>query len=407
MSTRVKLVHDEHRKKSPSFLIYVPHYRTLSPLTKSERRSEIQGFIYAPFRTEDLFGAIFAEERILVDFQILHVREGKETIAYNFQEISPVAKKPILATKPLSIFGESFKINISSLESFHHRGYRYGTIFVVISGILATLFLSFIVYLNHQRAFEKTEEADALRLKEEDLKKALNSRDQFLSIAAHELKTPLTSLQLQVQFAESSSAKFGLPTLEKYKRFLGLCEDSVLRLILLVNDLLDISRIDSGRLQFNFSPVKLSFILNKILTLLEDPLRNSGCQISTKIQSDLMVMGDAYKLEQVFSNLLMNTVKYAPGSPISIELIKRKGMARIIYTDNGPGISSDLREKVFERYERGDQSDAIQGLGLGLYISREIIRAHSGSIFLSEPEERGVRFIIDLPLAGEIEESEV
>lgn len=400
MSSLVRLVQDEKSIPSPAFVIFVPLYQSLMPKSVDQRKEEITGFIYTPFRTYDLFNAIFYDEKFPIDFKVFFVGEGERQIVFDFQESSQVAEKPLRSKREIRIFGQPFEIQFSTLSIFHQKGYLYGTIAVAVSGVLVSFFISLVVFLIGRRAEEKTVEADALRAKEDALKKALNSRDQFLSVAAHELKTPLTALQLQVQFADKLSHKYGLPTLEKYRRFISQCEESVLRLNLLVNDLLDISRIDSGRLKFTFTKVKLGSVIEKVILYLEDPLRNSNCKVTTNIDSGIEILADVFKLEQVFSNLLMNSVKYAPGSSINIDLETLGEKVRITYTDSGPGIRSDLHEKVFERYERGDLIGVVQGLGLGLYISREIVRGHSGSIYLSEPGERGVKFIIELPLAS-------
>lgn len=393
MSSLVRLVQDDPSSSQPSFLIFVPLYDTIEAGSLEERLNKIRGFIYTPFRTQDLFGAIFVEEKFPIDFKVYYAGGKGRDLIFDFQESSALVKDPLQSSRKLKIFGQPFQIDFQSLQGFHHRGYEYGTIAVLIGGVLSTLFLSLLIFLNTRRAMEKTREADALS-------KALSIRDQFLSIAAHELKTPLTSLQLQIQFAERSSRKSGLPSLEKYQHFLDLLEDSVLRLILLVNDLLDISRIDSGRLKFNLRPTSISSVLNNVLTLLEDPIRNSGCTITKDFQADLEIMADAFKFEQVFSNLLMNSVKYAPGSSIVIRVEECDGMIRITYSDTGPGIQQEMWERIFERFERGNLSDMVQGLGLGLYITREIVLGHSGTIRLVAPEKSGARFIIELPLTS-------
>lgn len=232
------------------------------------------------------------------------------------------------------------------------------------------------------------------------LESALKYRDNFLSIASHELKTPLTTLKLQGQmnqriFEKEGGAGFTEVQISK------LITNPLIqteRLSHLIEDMLDVSRISSEKLRMKFEKFDLSLMLKNTLENFALQVQNAGIKISSNIEENIVGSWDVFRLEQVIANIITNAIKYAFGAPVHVTLKKEEGWAYLSIQDNGPGIASDKLEKVFERFERIDVSKNISGLGLGLYISKEIIKEHGGEIRALSTYGHGATFIVKLPL---------
>lgn len=224
---------------------------------------------------------------------------------------------------------------------------------------------------------------------EEDLRLAVYARDEFLSIASHELKTPLTALkldsQIQLRFAERDKKT---DDIKKYGKFVKL----VMRLDRLVEDMLDISRIQTGRLTVRKEKTNLPEMIRELIE--RTP---SEASITFLSPPEVTAMIDVLRFEQVLTNIFQNARKYAPGSPVEVTLSTQGGLIELRIHDEGPGISPEAQKKIFERFERAISASEVSGLGLGLYISREIIHAHGGSISVESTPGKGATFIIQLP----------
>lgn len=232
----------------------------------------------------------------------------------------------------------------------------------------------------------------------EEAQKAIEIRDSFLSIAAHELKTPLTSLKLQVQLGElqvERSATAPLPA-EKLKRVFQVCHSQADRLNSLVDDLLDVGRIESGTIVYNFTEVDMRKLIESVLERFGEALRLKDVSLELPEQAPVIVICDTFRIEQVLINLLSNSVKYGLGKPVVVRLERVNGKARISVRDHGMGIAAEKLDLIFNRFERAISARNISGLGLGLYISRRIIEAHRGKIWVESELGQGSTFVVEL-----------
>ncbi|RYE99802.1 MAG: sensor histidine kinase, partial [Oxalobacteraceae bacterium] len=227
---------------------------------------------------------------------------------------------------------------------------------------------------------------------------AIAARDTFLSIASHELKTPLTPLKIQVQSLFRCLQK-GKVDQEKMRTWALRAERQIDRLNRLVNDLLDVSHIDQGIFRVHPKAVDLADIVNDVLAWCQDDLARAGCHLISQIGS---VRGafDRPRIEQVVSNLVLNAAKYAAGATIRVTLAQRLGRAHLQVADDGPGIAAVHQAAIFERYARGGAVASAGGLGLGLFIAKQIVAAHGGRLTVSSCEGDGATFTMDLPLGA-------
>ncbi|WP_408095963.1 MHYT domain-containing protein [Peredibacter sp. HCB2-198] len=233
----------------------------------------------------------------------------------------------------------------------------------------------------------------------EILEGAIISRDNFLSVASHELRTPLTSIKLQTQLLMRYIEKLGMKQdVSLYlQKMLGQTDHSVERLSRLVDDMLDISRIQTNKLTLNLEEFDLSLMVQDIVEGLTPHLMEKNCPVTFKTSGAIHGRWDKFRLEQVVTNLLTNAGRYGSGKPVEVWVNRNGDEAQIHVKDYGAGIAKDDQERIFQRFERANAD--ISGLGLGLYIAQEILKMHNGKIFVESELNKGSEFIVSLPLS--------
>lgn len=247
---------------------------------------------------------------------------------------------------------------------------------------------------------------DVTRLKktQAELERLIDARDDFLSVASHELKTPLTSIQLQTESVRRSIAKGDASAFApaKMDRLIEVTERQVSRLTRLVDDLLDVSRIETGKLELHAEEVELSALVTEVVERLRPTVVRSGSTLTAAQLERAVGRWDRIRIEQVLINLLTNASRYGGGKPIDVAIhLTPDGLAaELSVTDRGTGIAKLDQERIFSRFERAVSSSEASGLGLGLFIAREIVEAHHGSIAVESERGAGARFTVTLPLAG-------
>ena len=237
-----------------------------------------------------------------------------------------------------------------------------------------------------------TEQVEARR-KVEDLSRL---KDEFLSIASHELRTPVTSIKGYTQLAKTLIHENDLSTSEEY---LDIALDQIDRMSRLILELLDVSRIETGRLEIRHESIPWSEFVREVVHRHKTAFRDRHFHL--KIPPDAsVVQGDRDRLEQVLANLLENAVKYSPdGSDVFVEVKPKYEQVITSVCDRGIGIPADELGQIFERFHRGRQVSSTNygGLGLGLYIAKEIVERHGGTIWVESKEGSGTTFYFSLP----------
>lgn len=239
-----------------------------------------------------------------------------------------------------------------------------------------------------------TEQVEARR-KVEDLSRL---KDEFLSIASHELRTPVTSIKGYTQLAKMLIKEGDLNTSEEY---LDIALDQIDRMSRLILELLDVSRIETGRLEIRREPIAWSHFVRDVVHRHHTAVSDRRFHVSVPDDAKL-VTGDRDRLEQVLGNLLENAVKYSPdGSDITVTVDDRGDSFVTAVCDRGIGIPADELGQVFERFHRGRQVSSTNygGLGLGLYITKQIIERHGGAIWVESKEGHGTTFYFSIPVA--------
>ena len=234
-----------------------------------------------------------------------------------------------------------------------------------------------------------------------DLRNAVRTRDDFLSVAGHELRTPLAALQLQLEGLDRQIGKGALgavPPLvsERLRRAVG----QVGRLERLITELLDVARVTSGRLVLQPEELDLGALLREVSERVTEQASRAGCALSVDVASGVTGRWDRMRLDQVLTNVLGNAIKYGAGKPIAARVDRPdSGWARVVVVDHGIGIPREDQDRVFGRFERAVSVRNYGGLGLGLWISRQIVEAHGGRISVESAPAAGSTFIVELPTA--------
>lgn len=233
----------------------------------------------------------------------------------------------------------------------------------------------------------------------EALKASIQTRDEFFSIASHELKTPLTSIKLQNDLLIKSIESHKMDE-AKILSMLQKNGKSIDRINRLIDDMLDTSRASSGKLNLHLEPAELTSIVSDVVARFRPVLEQAKCKVSYVRSKPIEGEFDRYRLEQVFTNLLTNAAKYAAGTDVIVSVGMKNDMACVSVKDFGAGISPEDQKKIFNRFERAKSEGDTRGLGLGLFISHEIVEKHGGKIEVVSQLNEGSEFIVTLPVVS-------
>ncbi len=236
---------------------------------------------------------------------------------------------------------------------------------------------------------------------EQEARRAIGIRDDFISIASHELKTPLTPLRMQVQLLKrflAAPERLAPENVKKAEALLTDSEQQVERLLKLVDNLLDVSRIRSGKLLLSKSEFDLGEAVHGIVRHLATDFAAANCRPILSIEKGVVGLWDRARVEQVAANLITNALKYGRAKPITIRVSRSGSNAVLSVTDQGIGIAPSDQDRIFDRFERASALNSYGGLGLGLYISRQIVSGHGGTISVRSLPGRGATFEVTLPI---------
>lgn len=234
------------------------------------------------------------------------------------------------------------------------------------------------------------------------LEDAIATRDEFLSIASHELKTPVTSLRLQMQIL-AKQIRIGDKRAADPVHLNKVAELSIRQtkqLSKLIDDMLDVARIETGRLDLTIAVVDVGALVRDCLDGFVPHFRDAGVEVSAEVENGLFANGDSYRLEQVLINLFTNALKYGASKPVTVRAGREGKSVFVSVIDQGLGIAGEHLTRIFGRFERAISANEVSGLGLGLYISKKIIESHGGEISVRSALGAGATFTVALPAAN-------
>lgn len=238
---------------------------------------------------------------------------------------------------------------------------------------------------------------------QQELERALEMRDQFMSMVAHELRTPLNTLYLEAQMRKLQLERGNMDHFApaQLERMVARDMRQIHAMVRLIDDMLDVSRIRSGKLSIRPAAVDLEALLQRIVGDLSHQAADMHSELRLTIVQPVAGCWDEFRVEQVIINLITNALRYGDGKPVDVRLHADSQNARIEVIDQGMGIPEEVLPKIFEPFERGKMDSVPTGLGLGLFISRQLAEAHGGTLTVRSKPGEGSTFIFTLPRQAE------
>lgn len=236
-----------------------------------------------------------------------------------------------------------------------------------------------------------------LRTTKTKLANSLAVRDEFLSIASHELKTPITTLILQLEISRMKIEQQAADVWPSIAKYFDKSKDQADKLVALIDDLLNVTRLEAGKTHYEKSRFDFSFLVKEHVEEFREQFELNRTPLTLHASDPVWLIGDRTKLGQVITNLLTNAMKYGNQAPVHITVAKENGMAKLVVQDQGIGIAADKHQKIFERFERAVSARSISGLGLGLFIAHSIVSHHNGKIIVESEPSKGSTFTVELP----------
>ncbi len=299
------------------------------------------------------------------------------TYLFYLQDFSSIPQIPTL-TQVCLLLAEGYLISIA-IESYKHTSQQ-------------------AVYRKKEKEYQTY--IAHLEKEKEKTQGEVKARDEFLSIASHELRTPLTSMLLQLQTALNNIQNVSLAnfSVANLLNMLESAEQQSQRLTRMINDLLNVSLITTGRLDLEIEETDLVVIVKDVINRFAEKLDREKITLELEAEEKVLLFCDKLRIEQVITNLISNAIKYGNGKPIHGIVGKHNSTGVVVIKDSGIGIPKDKQKLIFARFERAVSSQNYKGLGVGLYIAEHIIHAHGGTISLSSSPAKGSTFTIRLPL---------
>ncbi|AMO72163.1 CHASE domain-containing protein [Sphingorhabdus sp. M41] len=420
ITKRIFLVQDH--EKSAGFLLLRPMYQPRWPLeTVSQRRAAFRGWIYAPFIASRFMQDLTASQG--KNFSIT-VHDGKSTseselIFENGPESIASRSAQYSVTKVLPIMGQEWTVSWHSTPEFESSVGTQEPKFVLIGGLALMLaFVTLVIFFARRESYVKQEVANKTKIlvdKEKEIVSALEvaeaatgAKSKFLANMSHEIRTPMNGVIGFTQLLDDGTLN------ETQKKYVRLISDSGSAMMTLLNDILDISKVDSGSMTITPEPFDVRDLLNSCVKIFSPNAEEKNLTILVEVDRDLPVWieVDGYRMRQVVMNLLANAIKFTETGYITISAKFRElgpsgqvdcqqSELTISVADTGLGIASDRQEAIFEPFIQEDDSTARKhgGSGLGLTISRQLVELMGGSIQLESQVGRGSKFTLEIPVA--------
>ncbi len=416
-SAKISLMQEDGAEAQSGFLIYLPIYKKGVSASVEERRKNVVGYIYSPFRADRFLNEI--QNNQSASDILIKVYDGgvnDENLLMQTGERTPLKitdriDEPYAAEKELNVTGKYWIVQFESSPAFTAQSSVSWTPIILIVGVIFSLMLSGMTYwetfariklqTTAVELFELQEQKQELLEKEQKARlsaeQANKAKDAFIAVVSHELRTPLNTIAgwtriLKTDELSENTKNLALDKVEKNLRLQ----------IKLVEALLDYSQIVSGTVKLQGEEFDFSHVFEKIFAEFEPAAQEKSIVLVKENQlNGQTVFGDKNKMKLVIHNLLDNAVKFThSGGTVEAVASEDEGKIQITVKDNGRGISTEFLPYVFDRFTQADTSITRDsgGLGLGLTISRQIIKLHNGTIEAqSEGEGRGSVFTVKVP----------
>lgn len=394
-SGRLSLLQDAETRYG--FTVYVPIYqRGIHPSSPAEREAKLVGFIHAAYRADDLVALVLSPtERANFAVQLMTGSKHATELLYGAELPSGSS---LISSRSLGVGGRD--ITLSLYHKPHAASLWSAELALsVVLGVLVS-FLLFLALHNQVRARLKAlTYAARLREARQTAVRNLRARETFLSVASHELKTPLTALQLQVDALAMSLVGVEPMNPDRLRERAANIGRQIQRLSSLVEDLLDVSQVSASPLPLNLENTKLAPLIRNVLADFSAAANQAQSELQFKTSDEeLAGFWDRRRLQKVVATLLSNAIKYGSGQPVTVSVEPRGLNVNISIADRGIGIDQADQKRIFGRFERAVSPKHFGGMGLGLWIARAIVESMGGAISVVSAKGAGATFVVSLPM---------
>lgn len=398
-SGRLSLLQDQGKQGRFGFVIYVPIYqRGVEPGSADERGAGLVGFIFAAYRADDLVAWILsAAERATFAVQLFTgPRDAAEAL---YQSPLPEGSE-LISSRSLGVGGRDLTLSLY-LKPHAVSAWDSELIVSAALGVIVSLLLFLVLRTQVQARLKAVTNAAHLREARATAVRNLRARETFLSVASHELKTPLTALQLQVDSLAMSLANAAPVDLDRLRARADNIGRQTKRLGSLVEDLLDVSQVSASPLSLQLENTSLVPLIQDVMDSFATAAKQAHSEVRFEADDDaLSGMWDRRRLQKVISTLVSNAIKYGCGRPIVLTAKREDANAVITVSDHGIGIAQADQERIFGRFERAVSPKHFGGMGLGLWIARAIVESMGGTIRVASSPGAGATFVVSLPAAS-------
>lgn len=395
MSPGVGLAPQDPADKSFGFIIFVPLYKRSAPVgTVTQRREALDGFVFASFRSDSFFRHVVGDSDSHINF-VVHAGSGDaKSIIYESPTYKDIASKPYATkvSRKIELYGQTWIIDFATdsrtLVSSEQLSRPEGLLFF---GTLSSFLVAAVVLL-----LIKARARDLSTQKEKAVQLA---KDELLSLASHQLRTPATGVKQYVGMVLQGFAGKVPSTQKKLLEKAYASNDRQLRII---NEILHLAKIESGRIVLAKQLTNLNELVSDVVNEQTPDIEAAKHKIKVNLPKEpLVIHADTHMLRMAIENLLSNAIKYTPGGGhITVHVHKENSNACISVTDNGVGIESGDADKVFRQFSRlsNVMSQQVGGTGIGLYLAKHLVELHNGRITMESQPGKGSTFTIIMPL---------
>jgi signal transduction histidine kinase len=378
------------------FNMYAPYYGAIEPTTQAQREQNIRGYVYASFRTDVFFKSIVADlNEKVIGFQI--TVKGDDRPLYTSPSFVSISKQHHvgIVNHNMTMYGQTWQIRsavndkliVSDVQLKRPGG-------VLFFGGFTAVLVSLIIYLvlrGRSRALTMQKER-AVEL----------AKDELLSLASHQLRTPATGVK---QYVGMVLQGFVGDVPEEQKALLEKAYASNDRQLRIINEILHLAKIDSGRIVLAKTMTNLGDLIHDVVNEQTSDVAAAGHKLDVKLPNKpIMAKVDTHTLRMAIENLVSNAIKYTPpGGTIKITLRRERHKAFIVVEDTGVGIAQSDIDKIFRQFSRlpNEMSQSVEGTGIGLYLAKHLVELHKGAIRVTSQAGKGSTFTIELPIKAE------
>ncbi|WP_417512590.1 CHASE domain-containing protein [Marinobacter sp.] len=399
----IALVQDDEQK--PGFLFYHPFYRTSEVTQQENREADFLGLVYAPFIVSRLMEGTLANTNRLLHFRI---RDGEHPLYSEFNETTEnnYDTSPMFQTSySLSIYGREWTFDVQSTRLFKQYNVSRQPAAILVSGLIINglILAAFMLLSNAKRRVEQEviEKTAELNMQKQAAESAVKVKTAFLANMSHEIRTPMNAILGMLVLLKEA------PLNDYSRRLVSKAFSASEVLLQLLNDILDLSRIEADHIELDYQPFEIEALIERSVELFAIVAEEKGLKLRVNVapSTPRHVTGDLLRISQICSNLVGNAIKFTHDGSVTVSLSFEEdgdahGILKITVKDTGIGIREEDQQRVFENFRQADESTSrvFGGSGLGLAISSHLAKLMNGALTLESAEGQGSKFTLLIPV---------